>query len=197
MTADQDFSSLIDFTAYIDQLKSVTRMNGLFDGSRAETTGEHSWHAALSALLLSPYANFPVDVNKVVQMLLIHDLVEIEAGDTFVYDQSKVAQQVQAEEQAADKLFSRLPDAKAKPLRALWEEFEARQSQDAKFAKAIDRFLPLFSNIHNGGFSWGDHGITQGQVRKICQIIQDGSQKLWALADEMITEAVEKGYLLP
>ena len=197
MTIDQQFSRLIEFIAYIDQLKSVTRMNGLFDGSRAETTGEHSWHAALSAVLLSPYANFPVDVNKVIRMLLIHDLVEIEAGDTFVYDQVGVAQQAQAEARAANTVFSQLPEQKAKSLRALWDEFEARESHDAKFAKAIDRFLPLFSNMYNGGFSWGKHGITQGQVREICQIIQDGSQQLWALADEMITEAVRKGFLLP
>lgn len=197
MPANHHFSQIIDFIAYIDQLKSVDRMNGLFDGSRSENTGEHSWHAAISAVLLSRYANFPINLDNVIQMLLIHDLVEIEAGDTFVYDQSGVSQQREAEQQAADQVFTRLPDQEAQTLRDLWDEFEARKSPEAKYAKAIDRFLPLYSNLHNGGFSWQGHGVTQAQVRDVCKIIQDGSNVLWKLAEEMIRQAVEQGFLLP
>ena len=192
---ESNFANLIDFVGYIDQLKSVIRRNALHDRSRAENTAEHSWHAALSAIVLAPYANDPVDIHKVSQMLLIHDLVEIEAGDTFVYDTEKVAEQEQAESQAADLVFRQLPKALGDDLRRLWDEFEARQTPDAKYAKAIDRFLPLFSNIKNEGFSWQSYDITAKQVREVCSIIRDGSVSLWQQTEKMIDEVVEKGFL--
>ena len=147
-------------------------MNGLFDSSRSENTGEHSWHAAISAALLSRYANFPINLDNVIQMLLIHDLVEIEAGDTFVYDQAGVSQQRETEWGAADLVFSRLPDQVSRTIRALWEEFEARRSPEAKYAKAIDRFLPLYSNLHNSGFSWQGHNITQAWSEKPAKLFR-------------------------
>jgi putative hydrolase of HD superfamily len=173
------------------------RKNGLHDGSRSENTAEHSWHAAFSAFLLAQYANQPIEINKVIQMLLIHDLVEIEAGDTFVYDQKEVLEQDQAEAKAAMKVFGRLPEEPGRELRALWEEFEARETPEAKFAKAIDRFLPLYSNIINKGYSWQPYSITQSQVKEIASIIQDGSTKLWNLVEEMLDNAVDEGYLNP
>lgn len=189
------FIDIISFISYIDKLKGVIRKNGLHDGSRSENTAEHSWHGAFSALLLAQYANEPVEINKVIQMLLIHDLIEIEAGDTFVYDQKEIMEQEQAEEKAAMNVFGRLPDEQGKALRALWEEFETRETPEAKFAKAMDRFLPLYSNIINKGYSWQPYKVTQSQVKKIGSIIQDGSTKLWDLVEEMLDYAVEEGYL--
>jgi len=191
------FLNIIDFIGYIDQLKNVTRKNSLHDRSREENTAEHSWHAAISGLLLAPYADQPVDVNKVVKMLLIHDLVEIEAGDTFVYDKQEVAKQVNTESDAAELVFSRLPDEQGKILKNLWDEFETRETPEAKFAKAIDRFLPLYSNIANRGYSWEPYKVSQSQVWEIASIIKDGSSCLWELVEDMLNEAVQEGYLNP
>lgn len=197
MTKNDPFPNIISFIGYIDQLKMVIRKNGLHYSSRPENTAEHSWHAAFSALLLSQYANQPIDTNKVIKMLLIHDLIEIEAGDTFVYDQKEVAEQEKSEINAAELVFGRLPDEQGERLKSLWEEFEARETPEAKFAKAIDRFLPLYSNIINKGYSWQPYDVNQSQVREIASIIQDGSTRLWNLVDEMLNNAVDKGYLNP
>jgi len=197
MPENQPLQEIIDFISYIDQLKTVIRKNGLHDASREENSAEHSWHAALSALLLAPYADQPVDVNKVVKMLLIHDLVEIEAGDTFVYDKQEVAKQVNTENDAAALIFNRLPDEQGKILRNLWDEFETRETPEAKFAKSIDRFLPLYSNIINRGYSWLPYKVTQTHVREINSIIKDGETGLWELVEDMLDEAVQEGYLNP
>ena len=194
---NNSFLKTISFISYTDGLKEVIRKNGLHDSSRPENTAEHSWHAAFSALLLSQYANQPVDIDKVIKMLLIHDLIEIEAGDTFVYDEHQVSNQDQAEAQAAELVFGRLPEDQGEQLRTLWDEFEARETPEAKFAKAIDRFLPLYSNIINKGYSWHPYNVTQTQVREITSIIQDGSTKLWDLVEEMLENAVDEGYLNP
>lgn len=195
MSGTPNTSSLIEFVGYIDQLKSVIRKNSLHDGSRAENTAEHSWHAALSAVLLAPYSNEPVDIHKVTRMLLIHDLVEIEAGDTSVYDTEKVAVQELVENRAADIVFNHLPVKVAKELRKLWEEFEARQTPEAKYAKAIDRFLPFFSHVRTEGISWQTIDITAKEVREVCSLIRDGSEKLWRQSQEMIDDCIEKGFL--
>ncbi len=195
MSDTTNTTTLIDFVGYIDELKSVIRKNGLHDGSRAENTAEHSWHAALSAILLAPVANEPVDIHKITRMLLIHDLVEIEAGDTSVYDRDGVALQEQAEYRAAEIVFNKLPENLADELRSLWDEFEARQTPEAKFAKAIDRFLPLLSHYKNGGSSWMDLDISSKEVREVCSLISDGSEILWQRAQDMIDESVEKGFL--
>lgn len=197
MKENSNLAEITHFISYIDQLKNVIRKNGLHDGSREENTAEHSWHAALSAQLLASYANFPVDVAKVTQMLLIHDLIEIEAGDTFVYDPDAMAEQESAEIKAADHVFGLLPNEQEEKFRSLWDEFEARKTHEAKFAKAIDRFLPIFSNIQNGGFSWLPHRVSQAQVRELVSIIYDGSTQLGKQVDTMLDEAVKQGALLP
>lgn len=130
-------------------------------------------------------------------MLLIHDLVEIEAGDTFVYDRKEVAKQGLSEAEAADIILSKLPEQQGEMLQNLWDEFEARETPEAKFAKAIDRFLPLYSNITNRGYSWLPYGVTQTHVREINSIIKDGSTGLWELIEEMLDEAVQEGYINP
>jgi putative hydrolase of HD superfamily len=197
MLKKHSLQGIIDFISYIDQLKNVIRKNGLHDGSREENTAEHSWHAALSALLLAPYADQKLDIDKVIKMLLIHDLVEIEAGDTFVYDRKEVAKQGLSEAEAADIILSKLPEQQGEMLQNLWDEFEARETPEAKFAKAIDRFLPLYSNIINRGYSWLPYGVTQTHVREINSIIKDGSTGLWELIEEMLDEAVQEGYINP
>ena len=197
MVENNSFQETIGFISYIDQLKNVTRKNALHDRSREENTAEHSWHAALSGLLLAPYADQTVDIDKVVKMLLIHDLIEIEAGDTFVYDQQEVTGQDQAETKAAEIVFGKLSDEQGDKLSTLWEEFETRESPEAKFAKAIDRFLPFYSNIINKGYSWQPFNVTQSQVQEVASIIKDGSSKLWELVEEMLDYAVDEGYLNP
>ncbi len=197
ISKNDSFLDIFSYISYIDQLKQVIRKNALHDGSRPENTAEHSWHAAFSALLLHQYAIQPVDVNKVIQMLLIHDLIEIEAGDTFVYDQKEVAEQEKSETKAAEVVFGQLPDEQGEKLRTLWEEFESRETPEAKFAKAIDRFLPLYSNFINKGYSWKPYNVTKSQIREVASIIQDGSTKLWGLVEEMLDNAVDEGYLNP
>lgn len=186
----------IAFIAYIDGLKNVIRVNKLFDGSREENTAEHSWHAALSALVLAPYANEPVDIDKVIRMLLIHDLIEVEAGDTFAYDRPDVlAQQEQLEIDAALVVFGKVRPPLGEEMRALWDEFEARVTPESKFAKAIDRFMPIYSNIHNGGEIWVQRGVSLQQVRGNIAIIREGSSQLADLAEEMVTKAAQEGIL--
>jgi putative hydrolase of HD superfamily len=197
MPENQSLQEIIDFISYIDLLKNVIRKNGLHDASREENTAEHSWHAALSALLLAPYADQALDIDKVIKMLLIHDLVEIEAGDTFVYDREEVAKQGPSEAEAADIILSKLPEQQGEILQNLWNEFEARETPEAKFAKAVDRFLPLYSNIINRGYSWLPYGVTQTHVLEIASIIKDGSTGLWELVKDMLDEAVQEGYLNP
>lgn len=187
----------LNFIAYIDRLKNVIRVNALFDGSREENTAEHSWHAATSALVLAPYANEAVDHDRVIRMLLIHDLIEIEAGDTFAYaDPEELAQQEQLEIDAARVVFSQIRSPLAEELRNLWDEFEARVTADAKFAKAIDRLLPIYSNIHNGGEIWKQRKVRLQQVLANIAIIRDGSTQLADWAEEMAKAAAEEGILL-
>lgn len=193
---EESLQENIGFIAYIDQLKNVIRVNALFDGSREENTAEHSWHAALSALILAPYTNEQGDIDRVIRMLLIHDLIEIEAGDTFAYAEPEIlARQEEIEIEAADEVFNRISAPLDTELRALWDEFEARISPDAKFAKAIDRFMPIFSNIQNGGDIWKQRGVTLQQVRQNIAIIREGSTQLADLAEEMVVDAAQKGIL--
>lgn len=185
------------FIAYIDRLKNVIRVNALFDASRAENTAEHSWHAATSALILAPYAEGDVDIDRVIRMLLIHDLIEIEAGDIFAYAEPEVlAQQEQLENEAAEVVFTQVSSPRGEELRALWDEFEARITPDAKFAKAIDRLLPIYSNIYNGGELWKQHKVSLAQVQENVAIIREGSARLADLVDELVLMAAQEGLLI-
>ena len=192
-----DLQKDLVFVAYIDRLKSVIRVNALFDGSRRENTAEHSWHAALSALILAPYADEIVDVDRVIRMLLVHDLIEIEAGDTYAYDDPAVlAHQEEIESKAAEVVFRQISSPQGTELRALWDEFEAQTTPEAKFAKAIDRFMPIYSNIKNGGGIWKQHGVQLRQVQQIIPIIREGSTQLADFADELVLAAAQKGMLI-
>ncbi len=180
----------------LDKLKSVlgrTRVKSA--EGRLENSGEHSWHVALMAVLMEEHANAPVDICRVMKMLLIHDVVEIDAGDTFVYDTAASKEQAEKEIKAAERLFGMLPTDQGQELLALWQEFEAAQSDDAKYAKALDRLIPMLLNYHNNGQSWKENSVTREQALTINKRIEFGSVTLWDKAKELIEEATEKGWL--
>jgi len=189
---EQQLSLLIE----LDQLKSVLRRTRVKSAEgRLENSAEHSWHVALMAILMEEHANEPVDIARVVKMLLLHDIVEIDAGDTFVYDTAASKVQEEKELEAAKRLFGMLPDDQGKALFDLWLEFEAAQSADAQFAKALDRLIPMLLNYHNNGQSWCEHGVTREQALTINQKIEYGSEALWEKAQHVIEDATEKGWL--
>ncbi len=155
----------IQFLAEIDKLKQVLRRTWLLDQSRFENDAEHSWHIAVAAMLFLEYADDPnVDVLRVIKMLLVHDLVEIDAGDTYAYDEQACLDQAEREQKAAERIFGLLPPDQAAAFRALWEEFEARQTPEARYAAALDRFQPLLHNYLTNGRAWRDHAVTSDRV---------------------------------
>ncbi|MFH4859592.1 HD domain-containing protein [Vibrio diabolicus] len=180
----------------LDKLKSILRRTRVKSAEgRLENSGEHSWHVTLMAILMEEHANAPVDICRVMKMLLIHDVVEIDAGDTFVYDTAASQEQVEKEIRAAERLFGMLPSDQEQELLALWHEFEAAQTDDAKYAKALDRLIPMLLNYHNNGQSWKEHGVSCEQALTINKRIEFGSVTLWDKAKELIEEATEKGWL--
>ena len=186
------------FLREADQLKGVVRQSSILDGSRKENSAEHSWHLALMALVLRDYAPPGTDLNRVTAMLLIHDLVEIDAGDLFVYaDAAAQARQEAAEHAAADRLFALLPAGQGPELRALWDEFEERRTPEARFARALDRLQPMLANYYLGGGTWQEHGIGAGQVLDKVALIADGSAALGDLARDLVDSAVRQGFLSP
>ncbi|MDG3088190.1 HD domain-containing protein [Vibrio hannami] len=195
---DTRLKKQLELLMELDRLKSVLRRTRVKSAEkRLENSAEHSWHVALMALLLEEHANEPVDITKVVKMLLLHDIVEIDAGDTFVYDSVASKEQEEKELAAADRLFGMLPDDQGKELKNIWFEFEQAESAEAKFAKALDRLIPILMNYNNDGQSWVEHGIAKQQVININGRIVDGSEALWSVASEVIDSAVEKGWLKP
>lgn len=176
----------LTFLREIDRLKSVVRLTPLIDRSRRENSAEHSWHLALYALVLAEHAAGKVDVLRVVKMLLIHDIVEIDAGDVPFHVPETHAGQAERERLAAERLFGLLPEAQAAEFRELWFEFEAAQSDDAKFAKALDRFQPMLHNAATDGGTWVECAVTLEQVKSRCQPpIAKGSPTLWEAAEQM------------
>lgn len=188
----------LDFLREIDRLKTVLRQTVLTDKSRRENSAEHSWHLAVMAGLLQEHANEPgLDVGRVIRMVLIHDIVEIDAGDTFAYDTAGHADKAEREERAAERLFGLLPDDQRAEMMDLWREFEDRTTPEAKFAAALDRLQPMIHNYLTEGHTWRQHGITAGQVLARNRHIAEGSEALWRFAEQMINDAVDKGYLQP
>lgn len=192
-----ELKARLDFLMEADRLKTIIRGSRISDGSRNENVAEHSWHIALFALVLSPHAADPVNPLRVVTMLLIHDLVEIDCGDTPLFDEAGAATQGDREKIAADRLYGLLPHADAKWLRALWDEFEAGQSPDARFAKAIDRFQPILLNHAVGGGTWRDYDVDEDRERSLTRRIAAGSSDLWDAAQAVIANAVCDGMLKP
>lgn len=186
----------ISFVRELDKLKKVQRQTWLTDTSRQENSAEHSWHIAVMALVLAEYApEDNLDIGRVIQMLLMHDIVEIDAGDTFCYDRAAVAQQAGHEEQAAERLFGLLPRDLRDRFRNLWEEFEARETPESQLANSLDRLQPILNNYYSGGKSWRANGITRDQVRQRNRIVADGAPKLWAYIEDLLQRAVDEGML--
>ncbi|GAA1013853.1 hydrolase [Acrocarpospora pleiomorpha] len=190
-------SGQIQFILEIDKLKRVLRRNLLIDGSRRENDAEHSWHLGMLALVMAEHAEPGVNLDRVVRMLLVHDIVEIDAGDTFIYDVVAVEAQEAAERAAADRIFGLLPGDQATEFRALWDEFEARETPEARFAKALDRLAPIMANHHNEGGTWALYKVTARQVREKVAIISDGSATLGAFAVDLVETSVARGHLAP
>jgi putative hydrolase of HD superfamily len=188
--------SQLRFLLEADRLKGVLRQSQLIDGSRRENSAEHSWHLALMSLVLGEYAPAGTDLSRVTAMTVIHDLVEIDAGDLFVYaDEPAQARQEAAERAAAERLFALLPAGQTVSFRALWDEFEERRTPEAKFARALDRLQPMLANFQLGGGTWAQHGVTADQVLTKVALIEDGSAALGAFARELISTAVTRGFL--
>lgn len=188
----------IEFIVEIDKLKHIYRQTVLMDKSRNENDAEHSWHLAMMGIFLSEYANEQnIDILHVVKMVLIHDLVEIDAGDTFAYDEKGHEDKVEREEAAADRLFHILPQDQYEEIYGLWREFEQRKTAEARFAAALDRLQPLLHNYYTEGVAWKKHGVTSDKVLDRNKHISEGSQSLWDFAESIIKDAVEKDYLLP
>src|SRR5258708_4636824 len=188
----------IEFIAECDKLKEIFRQTINTQSRRAENDAEHSWHLCLCVIVLAEHANIPgLDVLRVLKMLIVHDLVEIDAGDTFAYDVAAMAHQHERETAAATRIFGLLPADQAHDFRALWDEFEEQKTPEAKFAAAIDRFQPMLLNCLTQGGAWQAHGITHDRVIARNAHIAAGSEALWAYVDQMLREAVAAGHLAP
>lgn len=194
----QRLARQIRFVREVDKLKTIERQTLLIDASRQENDAEHSWHLALMALVLGEYAaGDRLDLLRVVRMVLVHDLVEIDAGDTYCYDTAGYADKNERETAAADRIFNLLPGDQAAELRALWDEFEAAATPEARFANALDRLQPLIHNASTDGLMWQRHGIRKSQVVGRNRKIGDGAPALWDLARDLIESAVDRGHLAP
>jgi 5'-deoxynucleotidase YfbR-like HD superfamily hydrolase len=188
----------IRFVGEIDRLKGVLRQTMLAGPGRRENSAEHSWHLAVMAVTLAEHAPPGTDIARVTAMLLVHDLVEIDAGDLFVYaDEAQQARQEEAERAAADRIFALLPDGQAGDLRGLWDEFEERRTPEARFARGLDRLQPMLANLTAGGGTWKEHGITADQVLAKVRLIEDGSPALGRYARDLVDRAVRDGLLAP
>lgn len=186
----------MEFILEVDKVKQIVRQTYLTDGSRKENDAEHSWHLALMAVLLKEYANEEVDLAKVIPMVLIHDLVEIDAGDTYAYDQAGLKTQRERETKAADRIFGMLPEDQGMKFRDLWEEFEAYETAEAKFAHVLDNCQPLILNDASGGKSWQEHTIHKSQIYKRNEHTGEGSREIWEYMKQLIEKHIQLGHVL-
>jgi putative hydrolase of HD superfamily len=186
----------IEFIVEVDKLKEIFRQTINTQSRRAENDAEHSWHLCLCVIVLAEHANAPrLDVLRVLKMVIIHDLVEIDAGDTFAYDTARMTDQHAREVIAAERIFGLLPPDQAAEFRTLWDEFETKQTPEAKFASAVDRFQPMLLNCRTQGAAWQRHGVTQDRVLARNAHITEGSAHLWEYATAMVQAAVDGGHL--
>ena len=186
----------IEFVMEIDKLKTVYRRSYLAsDTRRRENSAEHSWHVVTTAMILAEHCPEEIDLLRILKMLLAHDIVEIDAGDTGAYDSVGALDKEEREKQAAERIFNLLPSSQAQEFHELWVEFEERITPEAKFSRALDRLMPLLHNYYTEGKRWQEDGITYEQVLEVNRIIQDGSPDLWDFVLSMIEDCVAKGYL--
>jgi len=191
-----DFEKQISFLLEIDKVKTIFRQTRLLDNSRNENDAEHSWHIALMAMVLEPYANSKnLDILRVLKMVLLHDIVEIDAGDVYLYDDALMTQKKEKETKAAKRIFGILPTDQQNEFIALWEEFEKKETPEACFAASLDRLEPLLQNYNTNGFAWKKHGVTSDRVYKKNEHIANGSQVIWEYVKDLIDKAVIEGKL--
>jgi putative hydrolase of HD superfamily len=183
------------FILEIDKLKTVLRQTLLLDGSRRENSAEHSWHLAVMATLLAEHAAEPIEIARAVKMLLVHDVVEVDAGDTFAYDPAANVGKAEREQRAADRLFGLLPPEQGQELRALWNEFEARQTAESRYACAIDRLQPLLHNSKTQGGTWRLHGVSREQVLARMEPVRTGLPQVYPAVERIIEHAVRMGWI--
>jgi Predicted hydrolases of HD superfamily len=194
---DPRLAAQLSFLITADQLKAVLRRCRTTDDTRFENSAEHSWHLALYALVLQEWAAEPVDIARVVQMLILHDLIEFECGDTPLFDEAGKQDQDAREKAAADVVFGLLPQDQGRALRAVWEEFEAAGTAEAKFAKALDRLQPILQNHSVGGGSWIEYKVDIARESELTKRINDGAPKLWEAAKAVFEDAVACGWMRP
>jgi putative hydrolase of HD superfamily len=185
----------VSFIKEIDKLKYIQRKTKLFNSDRNENDAEHSWHLAMMTIVLAEHSDKPIDVFKVLKMVLIHDIVEIDAGDVFLYDTTKSHTNTDEELIAAKRIFGLLPIEQAEDFIAIWKEFEEGITDEAKFAKSMDRFEPLLQNTSNNGGTWAEYNVPYQKVYDKKKIIKDGSETIWNYAENLINESVDKGIL--
>lgn len=185
----------MDFIVEIDKMKSTLRKTKLIGKDEFEDDAQHSWHIATMALILKDYADEDVDIDKVIRMLLVHDLVEIYAGDTFGYDKEGYKDKLERETKAAEKLFSMLDEEKGAYLRGLWDEFEEEKTDDALLALSMDRIQPILTNFHNNGGTWVEYGVKASDIRKRVAPIKESSKSLWDYVNKIIDESIKRGYI--
>lgn len=186
----------LQFILEIDKVKKIIRQTPLSDASRKENDAEHSWHIALMAYLLQEYVEEPVEVSKVMLMVLIHDLVEIDAGDTYAYDEEGAKTKDERERKAADRIFGLLPEEQGMYLKALWEEFEAYETAEAKYAHLLDNFQPLLLNDAAGGISWTEHQVKKSQIYKRNEKVEETSATIWKCMQDKIDKHIQAGHVL-
>lgn len=186
----------MEFILEVDKVKKIVRQTYLSDASRKENDAEHSWHLALMAVLLKEYSNEDVDLAKVIPMVLIHDLVEIDAGDTYAYDEAGAKTKQERETKAADRIFGLLPDDQGTWFRELWEEFEAYETAEAKFAHVLDNAQPLFLNDASNGRSWAEHGVHKSQIYKRNEHTSEGSREIWEYMKKPVDKHIQLGHVI-
>lgn len=185
------------FTAEIDKMTDILRQTMLISGNRRENDAEHSWHIAAMAMLLTEYAAEPVDIGRVVRMCIVHDLVEIEAGDTFAYDVQGNIGKAERERIAADKVFGKLPEDQGSMIRGLWEEFDAMETPDAKYAACIDRIQPFLHNVLTDGHTWQNGRVSRASVEKRIAVVREFMPEVYRWMESTIELALEKGWISP
>ena len=193
---DERLKKQLEFVYELDKLKSINRQTYIADGSKHENDAEHSWHLALMCMLLSEYSNQEIDVLKTMSMVLIHDAVEVDAGDTYAYDETGNLSKREREVKAAERIFNILPEEQGKKVRALWDEFEEKETPESKFANALDRLQPIILNHLTDGRAWREHGVKKSQVHNRNKNVGEASRKFGELIDQIINFNVEKGNLI-
>ena len=191
----KDLLQQIEFIKEIDKIKYIQRRSKLFNSDRRENDAEHSWHLAMMALVLSEYSDQKIDLLKVIKMVLIHDIVEIDAGDTFLFDTEKDHDDSEEEKKCAERIFGMLPKKQADEFMEIWIEFEAGTSNEAKFANSLDNLEPILQNASNEGGTWKEFDVDYKTVVEKKKIIKKGSSELWDFTKDVLNDCVQKGIL--